>query len=227
MHFSTLTLAAAVTASCLLSSAWSLPDRSRSRVLAESSQTALLTSPGPALDSPPGNAAFVQQGLEPGPGRQHAPAPNRHRFRVQKRSSEAEFDARKVALAQERAILNLFNPKKEVSRPMLLSIKAACERRHGFGEPALAPAPPSTSAEGSQQTTKASEESDPLMYARHRVEKTARALLRFRPARMLPGGWGGSRVHRPATEERGAAAMRPVAQGFNTLRQDLGWERGW
>ncbi|KAI9834427.1 MAG: hypothetical protein M1826_002581 [Phylliscum demangeonii] len=102
MHFSTLTLTAAVTACCLLSSAWSLPEPSRQPV-PESSQQGLLTSGGPEVQSStelPGKAAFLQ-GREPDQGRNHDTGDNRERFRVQKRSIKGKEDPQKDQLAKE------------------------------------------------------------------------------------------------------------------------------
>ncbi|KAI9830996.1 MAG: hypothetical protein M1826_004113 [Phylliscum demangeonii] len=228
MHFSTRMLTVAVTASCLLSSAWTLAPPSSVRA---SSQQALTL--GEREDpSQPGRlpqATFLDATIN-----------HRNRFRVQKRDIKAHWVPpaeqlaesltremastrfplvdRRVAECIANILIHITQPGGNIAMERLLFLKTKCEKRHGVGVGAAAGAVASPSPERSQRTIRKGQKATRwggVMWARHQLDEPVHLLQRINPVRMFRG-----------TAETRAAAMRPFTQGIKTFEKDMELERG-
>ncbi|KAI9826435.1 MAG: hypothetical protein M1826_006644 [Phylliscum demangeonii] len=234
MHFSALTWTAAVTASCLLSSGWGLPQRDNVR---DSHQQGLMAGRAevPSQTVLLRTATFHDD-------RQPRAVNHPNRFRVQKRENpgesesgynhfeDEEFHNRlaeylmqqmastqhpigDIAVAKCMAgyIIRLIGRGTLLNPALMLEYKAVCEAKGGIHGGAATRIPPPRKRDRAP-------ESGPLMFARHQLGKSAPFLQRLNPARIFRGLW--SKGQRE-TEAR-AAAMRPVTQGMmNTLKKDM------
>ncbi|KAI9825554.1 MAG: hypothetical protein M1826_006944 [Phylliscum demangeonii] len=174
MHFSTLTLTAAVTASCLLTSAWSLPEP---RVLS-SNQQGLLTSAEPAVDSAAGNAAIP-------------------RLLHQKRDIKAKFDARKLPLAKKlwRDFANTPDPISSMivaRRPLAPTYSEGAEQQQQQQQQTTEKGQASSEAGPLRYARQQAERAGHALH-----------LSSFHPARIFPAMFG-SKAHRATEERAAA-----------------------